>query len=68
MATFMSLHKKLNFCGIAFDNGMFQTEDPKVIELLSSPLAKEHDVMRIDSVEEKKEPEKAPAKKSVKKK
>ena len=53
MATFMSLHKQLNFLGMTFRNGRFSTEDPKQIAILTkSPAAKRYHIVRIDKIEE----------------
>lgn len=48
MATFVTVHKKLNFCDMQFVNGRFETEDPKQIRLLSSLEARRCNVVRLD--------------------
>lgn len=67
MATFMSLHKQLNFLGMTFRNGRFSTEDPKQIAILTkSPAAKRYNIVRIDKIEETIKKEEAAKEEAVK--
>lgn len=60
MATFISRYTRLNFLDMQFNNGRYETNDPKQIRILSSKEAKANCIMRIDTppkavVEEAKE-------------
>ena len=48
MATFVTVHKRLNFCDMQFVNGRFETDDPKQIKMLSSVEARRCNVVRLD--------------------
>lgn len=67
MATFISVHKNLNFDGMQFVNGVYNTDNEKEISVLSShPAARRHGVARIDNLDEV--PSAATSKKIISKK
>lgn len=54
MATFVSIHKGINFFDMQFVNGRFETDDPKEIKILSSVEAQLNSIVRLDNSSEKK--------------